>query len=824
MKTYLNKKRCSQRISKLLLSLWIVILPAYPDETPFLIRNNNRTSRIILNLFWDGRLEHGGVQLDPLQTKELMVPQTIQKGSHKITVSEVYSASMTKLAGFELLFQPHIKNKVNGTSILADLLNQIKLSIDFDIEVADRTGERWGVLVRADTTKGSVFDNLVAVYNENNSLKAIFGSDVTVSTSGSLSIKPDSDYLLDSNSKIYVYGEDGNGLSTYYASLPGQEVTCFDLWNTNAEIPEDGPNKGNIVYTAQRAPGDTIFEFGKWTIYSKRVNTKTKPFTVPMAKVESAFDNVYALYQAKGTPDDKSRANIVSIINSIARTSEIPPHILYGIAFEETPVRARMQHFTKTGLTRITGDGGIGIMQHTQGTALADYSRKDASGYRVRTPQHGIEALKRIAKLASDISFNVQAAADLMNYNWQNGLTVGDSNPEILEDWYQAVRAYNSGSSDYAQRVFGHISHAFAPVGVTYYWTKVPISLPDSVDQRTKTILYTPAPAHLDSGYTGSPKEIPVSFNLQVKRTSTSLRSLDYRFENIPNNLIPLGNVILTKASVQRQSGGELLASFPAQIPALMQQGDSRTVSVTISSDESVTFAKAEIDFLVGHESVYRRPKKVVIQPAAFVTELPGEALGNLRFTSLSSDISLVPGGQVTNFGSIKNFGDQNVFINGFELQSSHPNIKLEPLSVLLDSPEVMSPNASLQGNVFSAAIDSAQPPGEFSAIISIIGGSTESSQEVLARESTLIHVEETTSSPVSVSLTPAESGELTLRVLRGTPPFQLKVKHSLSDSVWDDFGDASELPIFTIINEVTNSLFFRVVSEAIVDSSAIPE
>jgi hypothetical protein len=80
------------------------------------------------------------------------------------------------------------------------------------------------------------------------------------------------------------------------------------------------------------------------------------------------IDFLYALYEAPGQNPTQA-ALTRSMLNDVARLKGIPPHILYGVAFQESS----WQQFAD-GFTKISADGGIGLFQLTAATALNNTS------------------------------------------------------------------------------------------------------------------------------------------------------------------------------------------------------------------------------------------------------------------------------------------------------------------------------------------------------------------------------------------------------------------------------------------------------------------
>ena len=124
--------------------------------------------------------------------------------------------------------------------------------------------------------------------------------------------------------------------------------------------------------------------------------------------------------------------------HAAAVARNIPPKILYGIAFQESTWR----QFDADGDPLIGSDGkGIGIMQVTTIPAGVDVER-----------------------LKTDIDYNIAVGADILVAKWGYAPTVfpviGDGDPRCYENWFFAVWAYNGWIADnaYPYRIWAHIA------------------------------------------------------------------------------------------------------------------------------------------------------------------------------------------------------------------------------------------------------------------------------------------------------------------------------------------------------------------------------
>ncbi len=164
-------------------------------------------------------------------------------------------------------------------------------------------------------------------------------------------------------------------------------------------------------------------------------------------------------------------AEIRAMLDAAAVARDIPPKLLYGIAFQESSWR----QFDATGAPLISRDGGIGIMQVTS------YGDLD------------------VERLKTDIDYNIAAGADILVQKWGYAPSVipviGDGSRFCYENWFYAVWAYNgwTAGNPYPYKVWAHI--AAGPAGL---WTGLPVTpVPESalVGGYGVTVP-TPLPAH----------------------------------------------------------------------------------------------------------------------------------------------------------------------------------------------------------------------------------------------------------------------------------------------------------------------------------------
>jgi hypothetical protein len=199
----------------------------------------------------------------------------------------------------------------------------------------------------------------------------------------------------------------------------------------------------------------------------------------------------------------------------LAADVNIPPHLLYGIAWQETPADHHWQQTEKASLmTIVTPDGGVGAMQLTAGTAIFDaYPSNPIPA----PPNAPADTLAHLFRLSNDIRYNLQAGARILAQKW-NGAAIphiGTHDPSILEDWYYAVWYYNGPNNNpndfdlvhlnapkpYQYTVFAQIASIHRP------WLPIKIGKPNVMDIGEDTppnpLDYTPADVHVDSNFDG---------------------------------------------------------------------------------------------------------------------------------------------------------------------------------------------------------------------------------------------------------------------------------------------------------------------------------
>jgi hypothetical protein len=162
-----------------------------------------------------------------------------------------------------------------------------------------------------------------------------------------------------------------------------------------------------------------------------------------------------------------STAEIRTKLAAAAVARDIPPKVLYAIAFQESSWR----QFDAKGRPLVSRDGGIGIMQVTS------YGSYD------------------VDRLKADIDYDIAAGADILLGKRQWTPVIGDGSPFCYETWFYAVWAYNGwvAGNPYPYTVWGHI--VAGPQG---WWVGVPVTpVPaTALGNGLGVTIPTPLPAH----------------------------------------------------------------------------------------------------------------------------------------------------------------------------------------------------------------------------------------------------------------------------------------------------------------------------------------
>jgi hypothetical protein len=152
---------------------------------------------------------------------------------------------------------------------------------------------------------------------------------------------------------------------------------------------------------------------------------------------------------AAGVGVNPSPAAIRDLLYVAAVAHDIPPKILYAIAWQESTWR----QFNAAGGPLVSADGGIGIMQVTSIPTGTD-----------------------LARLRTDIEYNIEVGASILGEKWGYAPSVfaviGGGDRRCYEDWFFAVWAYNglTAGNPYPYLIWGHVADGRGR------WTGLPIT------------------------------------------------------------------------------------------------------------------------------------------------------------------------------------------------------------------------------------------------------------------------------------------------------------------------------------------------------------
>lgn len=216
----------------------------------------------------------------------------------------------------------------------------------------------------------------------------------------------------------------------------------------------------------------------------------------------------------------------------------IPAVLLKAVAWEESNWR----QFTASGRPLVSGDGGYGVMQITDGM--------------------GGTAIKKSvqSRLAHDYLFNIASGARILSTKYRTTPRIGNGDPTVLEHWYYAVWAYNAwgwqnnpnnprfnrrgtpvsnpAGFPYQERVFYLIAHPPLAADGQPLWQAVPVGLPD---------------ARLLTGHRVGPLPEPAAWHVDTLSTRPSLsivRSDVARF--LADLTVPDGTVFAPGAAIHK--------------------------------------------------------------------------------------------------------------------------------------------------------------------------------------------------------------------------------------------------------------------------------
>ena len=205
--------------------------------------------------------------------------------------------------------------------------------------------------------------------------------------------------------------------------------------------------------------------------------------SVFVVESEAVFN---AVLQNPNSSDTVIRAKL----REMALKYNIPSVILMGIAYTESGWKQFDANGNPVIHYNLSGSFDIGIMQ------INSVGRSD------------------IDKLKSDIFYNIEIGAKILDNKWKITPGIGDRDRNVLENWYYAIWAYNGFSyinhplnpqgKHYQDRVLDNISKLIFGGDTQPLWTPVQISRPDPNSiLNPPDWIPTPTPYHYGDLYTG---------------------------------------------------------------------------------------------------------------------------------------------------------------------------------------------------------------------------------------------------------------------------------------------------------------------------------
>lgn len=141
-------------------------------------------------------------------------------------------------------------------------------------------------------------------------------------------------------------------------------------------------------------------------------------FSYEEASAESTWTSKCSAYGEIKPNQNPTFQHINCLLTNAALEANIPPEVVKAVASTEN---GNWKQFDDKGQPIISKDNGIGLMQITNQT---DYNQE---------------------KLKSDITYNIQAGVEILSkmYNRTDLPKIKDAGPQVIENWYFPVMAYN---------------------------------------------------------------------------------------------------------------------------------------------------------------------------------------------------------------------------------------------------------------------------------------------------------------------------------------------------------------------------------------------
>ncbi|MBS2030920.1 MAG: transglycosylase SLT domain-containing protein [Deltaproteobacteria bacterium] len=280
----------------------------------------------------------------------------------------------------------------------------------------------------------------------------------------------------------------------------------------------------------------------------------------------------------------------------------IPCVILKSIAQVESDWQQFCGSCGQSGSTLISFDCGYGIMQVTSGMG-------GGAGF---DP----------AQVAGSPAYNIGTGAEILLEKWAATPCVGDNNPEVAEDWYMAIWAYNGfgwvnnpnnpnfpagrptyrspnglsrGSYPYQEIVLGYAANPPVDSG-TRRWTGLDISLPDpsnicASSGCTVSDVPDPATIHCDECQRGNAITAVGATSQTVQLAPGAQGTVTFHLQNSGNSSWDASYALV-------KQGGADLGPSSVPLPASVAPGSTSDVDITITAPaggtQSETWALTE--------------------------------------------------------------------------------------------------------------------------------------------------------------------------------------------------------------------------------------
>ena len=211
--------------------------------------------------------------------------------------------------------------------------------------------------------------------------------------------------------------------------------------------------------------------------------------------------DTFVLLSVPPNPSDSVlRAKFIEM----AKKYNIPSVILMGISYTESGWKQFDSAGNPVIHTNTDGSIDIGIMQ------INSNARSD------------------LERLKQDVFYNIEIGAKILDGKWKITPAIGDSDRNILENWYYAIWAYNGFSytnhplnpdgRHYQDKVIDNISKLIIGDDGQPLWTPIKITKPDpNIITNPPTYIDTPTPYHFGDLYT-NPQD-----NARIVQANTDL-------------------------------------------------------------------------------------------------------------------------------------------------------------------------------------------------------------------------------------------------------------------------------------------------------------